>query len=1094
MALLLEDIRRAWETHDPQLVSLVEQLISQDAEEDEEPRREGLYTWDTFQRECRAWDFRKKTLEEQKLFRQEKIALLESDDAEVPLPPKLLLHRILLEMWRSEDAFSRESLLKILKVLPLHYGPWKAIKKIFKEAEEQQDWEMFALLTARLDVVWSKNNYNCEPSRKTMGYMVRRAWRVLRRLGQTLPAVYPDVAVQVLSNYTEEAGLRGYLRTTWVLNHIFNHEAKFQSGKRRYGWRNWNWGYSNPAIKPQHRAFPDAWLRSPRPLLNLLQKAHVEEVREFGVKILKTDFYAELQEVKVEWIASLTAKRSEVLDEFFVWLLQKVTKFEQAQFRELGLHESVLQLFESQSNTASTYAADYARTYARDLTVDQLVILSGHDNKKVITLAHDLLRERDPREEVGLEAWGRLLEMNKASRELASKIIVKHFGPSELTPEWFQQRFQTRDSDVLDILKELLPQIHPRDSLGPEFYCDMLDAQDVEHNWGAVVRERLKFIRQELSRLDLTKLDEERLRKLLLLHQMKDSVIRWIHQGKIQPNQFSAEFLKAVVCESDWNDHEWIQNLKKEGPDWAKTIQFANQPVEHVLGWLQDIRQFSPDDLGREWLMNLIAKGEEPYAAFASEYMIKHLIPSDFAEGAEAGSTEESPAEPGSGADAPINVDLEGQSFLFTGKLSSLTRAQAQKKVKEAGGKVASSVTKNLDYLVIGDEGSPLYGEGRKGSKQVKAEGLIEEGAELRIISETAFLKMLAGESVEVSSDAQNAGCEVLWKMATESDDKNDFLGQFARTYILRHHPKICLAQTDRPVDPGAEIPPEFLSWERVQPLFSHSLLGVRRFALTLSEWEFARWSPSAEELLSLSEGNDAKVREFVFKSILAEDLPEHRYYRIDPDSLSVEAVYQFCESSSATTRLLGMELIQTHERLQDPERLFQLTESPDRKVREFVIRTLWSLYRTRSSTENWKPTPPPERTLGKRAKQKAEERLSQLGTGAPQRPETLPASQRELQQLLRRLLFQIPPGRPGADRDPLSDLFTRLRIEPARKAKLEWIQTVRDLAMEDAEFASVVYPLFEEFLQSRGKSEQAACLVAVTRLKQRHSHLTVSG
>ena len=34
-----------------------------------------------------------------------------------------------------------------------------------------------------------------------------------------------------------------------------------------------------------------------------------------------------------------------------------------------------------------------------------------------------------------------------------------------------------------------------------------------------------------------------------------------------------------------------------------------------------------------------------------------------------------------------------------------------------------------LDYLVIGDEGSPLYGAGRKGDKQLKAEKLIEEGA-----------------------------------------------------------------------------------------------------------------------------------------------------------------------------------------------------------------------------------------------------------------------------------------------------------------------------------------------------------------------------
>src|SRR5438477_162737 len=73
---------------------------------------------------------------------------------------------------------------------------------------------------------------------------------------------------------------------------------------------------------------------------------------------------------------------------------------------------------------------------------------------------------------------------------------------------------------------------------------------------------------------------------------------------------------------------------------------------------------------------------------------------------------------------APTTVDLKKASFLFTGKLGTMTREEAETKVKGANGTVAGSVTKNLHYLVIGDEGSPLYGQGKKGSKQVKAEQL----------------------------------------------------------------------------------------------------------------------------------------------------------------------------------------------------------------------------------------------------------------------------------------------------------------------------------------------------------------------------------
>ena len=83
-----------------------------------------------------------------------------------------------------------------------------------------------------------------------------------------------------------------------------------------------------------------------------------------------------------------------------------------------------------------------------------------------------------------------------------------------------------------------------------------------------------------------------------------------------------------------------------------------------------------------------------------------------------------------------------GKKFCFTGKLASMTRAEAKARVKDLGGKAASSVTQDLDFLVIGDEGSPLYGEGKKGSKMIAAEKLQAKGAELQIISETDFLKL----------------------------------------------------------------------------------------------------------------------------------------------------------------------------------------------------------------------------------------------------------------------------------------------------------------------------------------------------------------
>ena len=49
------------------------------------------------------------------------------------------------------------------------------------------------------------------------------------------------------------------------------------------------------------------------------------------------------------------------VDEFVIWLLANVPKFDQGSFRELGLHEPVLQLLDSRCDAARVYAAQYAR-------------------------------------------------------------------------------------------------------------------------------------------------------------------------------------------------------------------------------------------------------------------------------------------------------------------------------------------------------------------------------------------------------------------------------------------------------------------------------------------------------------------------------------------------------------------------------------------------------------------------------------------------------------------------------------------------------------------------------------------------------------
>jgi DNA ligase (NAD+) len=92
---------------------------------------------------------------------------------------------------------------------------------------------------------------------------------------------------------------------------------------------------------------------------------------------------------------------------------------------------------------------------------------------------------------------------------------------------------------------------------------------------------------------------------------------------------------------------------------------------------------------------------------------------------------------------APEGHPLGGKSVVFTGKLAKMDRKSAQKRVRELGGKTPSGVSAELDYLVIGDDGSPLLGDGKKSTKHKKADSLVAKGAEIEIISESAFAELL---------------------------------------------------------------------------------------------------------------------------------------------------------------------------------------------------------------------------------------------------------------------------------------------------------------------------------------------------------------
>ncbi len=78
-----------------------------------------------------------------------------------------------------------------------------------------------------------------------------------------------------------------------------------------------------------------------------------------------------------------------------------------------------------------------------------------------------------------------------------------------------------------------------------------------------------------------------------------------------------------------------------------------------------------------------------------------------------------------------VEGNLTGQSFLFTGTLQEMKRADAEEMVEQNGGSILGSVSSKLNYLVVGTDA---------GSKLEKAKNI----PSIKILTEQQFLKLIS--------------------------------------------------------------------------------------------------------------------------------------------------------------------------------------------------------------------------------------------------------------------------------------------------------------------------------------------------------------
>ena len=181
------------------------------------------------------------------------------------------------------------------------------------------------------------------------------------------------------------------------------------------------------------------------------------------------------------------------------------------------------------------------------------------------------------------------------------------------------------------------------------------------------------------------------------------------------------------------NDRQ-IDTLIGLGKGLIADGKVVQSEAEYLMTWLVQSRQASDNPL----IINLLGKVELMLedGIFDSDESkelldILHKISGESSELGELAKTSSLPID-----DPPPPIVFAGMSFLFTGTCAFGSRKQCQDATELLGGVNANSVTKSLDFLVLGTYVTDSWAHENFGRKIEKAMMYREQGMSLAIVSE----------------------------------------------------------------------------------------------------------------------------------------------------------------------------------------------------------------------------------------------------------------------------------------------------------------------------------------------------------------------
>jgi hypothetical protein len=920
--LSIEGIYKAWKVRrDPRLAEYIVKLAQLDPKPTgyDQAKKQGIFVYDSLISELSPWRLSQAVQHQCQIdgvsleFGEIKRSSLRSINAQIQgalwqkleeqasnpewYPPRLRLHEVLMDLYKSPQGFARESLLEVIREVPFKYGPWKAIKAIYKQSIRQRDWVIFGAIAARIDVEsLSSSNYRSGPnnpftvswrgrqndvSQRTLKYLSRLGWRVLRGLNIHQPALYPEVACEVLKNYPSSSHRR-WGGSYWILNHILFHETKGSYGpkKRAYGPESFYVSYRNGFYG--NHAYPDTWKRSATPLLNLLLATEHQGAFEFADQALLDLFKDDLTHLDPGWIQRAVDLKREPLDEWVVQWFSTLCTTSQKDYQKAQLHLPLFTLLWSQSSKASSYALTYFQAHIDVLVtllhVRQAMALARHSSKDLRALGESLLEPKHGYFTLTLDQWTDLL-CDTHSHDFAGTHIKSLFSSNDLTFDWYSRCLNSDLNKVAEFASTLLknPQYRPVDGNLLDFYWSLLTPK----SWRSK-NQNLAFDGLESLVDDQNEKGDRFLNQLnrsqyivLLLHPVAEGrkkLAHWVKKKWLDPQIFDQHFLIQLTDSEEWNSIEWQAALGEEGQEWKKDLGYPSNLKDFVEEWLLNPSLFPVKTMDFKWIFErgLYEKGSYSYWWRLSKYRTyieTHIPFSAFV------ILTEVDREPQS-AYAPWSEELQ----------ASVKKAKAHD---------------GLDTLF-----TLLNQETLSGNIRNFISGLLKKR-------------------------------HPAYQKAQDPNSKE---------------PKASLALSDT-----------LLTFKVFEQLATSRSEVLHNLAIHFARYELSRWTDqeplSFQTLYPFFKRGVESIQNLLLKAMSTK--PNSPQERIDVSLPQFKAsdLYTFCFAPQPQVRDLGLSLIAQYPTLfTDPEQISLLAQSSDRRVCEGVVKILWTLLHQPETSRPWAP------------------------------------------------------------------------------------------------------------------------------------------